>query len=457
MIDRRRRGRSISGVAYGVILLAGFAGLLAINLPGHLTVDSIIALAQGRSGVRETWAPAAFAWALGAADRLRAGTGLYVAAASAVLFASLLSLPTLRPRTAWTAPVAAALAVLTPQIAVYQGIVWRDVLFANLAVAGFVLLARAAARWSQGLPWASLLASALCLGVAAAVRQNGVVLVLAAVVALAWTARRFGGRPVVWGLAGLLATGVVAFGVVRLSEPQQTAPKLRAGAEVLILQHYDVVAVAARDPQFKLAEVARVRPDSARLIEDRAKSVYTPARIDPLDDDPDVRRALWRMPDAAMHAQWLATIQQRPGDYLAHRAEVFHWLIAPPDRQACTPFAVGVTGPSAVLARLGITPRADARDLRIKQALITLGNSPLFSHLAWLGLGLAAAAFLLIRRDPADLVVAALVLGAAIFAASFLAISVACDYRYLYPLDLAAITALLYVAVDPSLRRSGRL
>jgi hypothetical protein len=43
--------------------------------------------------------------------------------------------------------------------------------------------------------------------------------------------------------------------------------------------------------------------------------------------------------------------------------------------------------------------------------------------------------------------------GALGFAASFLVISIACDYRYLYFLDLAAMTGVLYLALDPRLKR----
>ena len=39
--------------------------------------------------------------------------------------------------------------------------------------------------------------------------------------------------------------------------------------------------------------------------------------------------------------------------------------------------------------------------------------------------------------------------GALLFAASFAVISVACDYRYLYLLDLAAMVGLIYAALDP--------
>jgi len=56
--------------------------------------------------------------------------------------------------------------------------------------------------------------------------------------------------------------------------------------------------------------------------------------------------------------------------------------------------------------------------------------------------------FLLRRRRPADIPVAAMLGAALAFAASFALISLACDYRYLYDLDLAAIAAALYAAAS---------
>ena len=43
---------------------------------------------------------------------------------------------------------------------------------------------------------------------------------------------------------------------------------------------------------------------------------------------------------------------------------------------------------------------------------------------------------------------AGLQLAGAAFAASFFIISIACDYRYMYFTDLAAMAGLLYVAID---------
>ena len=54
------------------------------------------------------------------------------------------------------------------------------------------------------------------------------------------------------------------------------------------------------------------------------------------------------------------------------------------------------------------------------------------------------------------MVMAGLMLGVLAFTASFFVISIACDYRYLYALDLAAVAGLLYLALDPPVLRSAR-
>ena len=50
-----------------------------------------------------------------------------------LLFVSLMSLVRLRGRASWLAVVLGGLAIATPQILIYQGIVWRDVILRRLA------------------------------------------------------------------------------------------------------------------------------------------------------------------------------------------------------------------------------------------------------------------------------------------------------------------------------------
>jgi hypothetical protein len=49
------------------------------------------------------------------------------------------------------------------------------------------------------------------------------------------------------------------------------------------------------------------------------------------------------------------------------------------------------------------------------------------------------------RGETTDIAIAGLLAGALLFTASFAIVSIACDYRYLVFLDLAAMTAALHV------------
>jgi len=449
MTSEGLRGRSFRWVVAAGLLLS-----LAANLPGHMSVDSVIALEEARSGVRQTWAPAAFSGVLHLFDALLAGTGLYVTASSAVLFGSWMALPGLRPRTAWTGVLVAAAALLTPQLMIYQGVVWRDVLFANVTIAGFVLIARAAALWPVRRAWLSLAAAAVCLALGAAVRQNGVVLVLAAAVALAWVARGGGWRaPLGWGLGGFAVTVALAFAINAAAQPGEVAGHLRPGAEALILEHYDVVGALAHDPSLPLGDIAAADPAAAAAIRAGTPRIYSPARVDTLDSDAAFRHTLWHVPDAAMNAQWRDVVTRHPGPYLAHRLAVFEQLFLTPDLQACLPVQVGVSGPVDMMDDLDLDGRLRPQDKAARAYAQRFFATPVYSHLTWAVVALLCAGAVLWRRERQDIVIAGLLLGALAFAASFLVISVACDYRYLYLLDLAALTGLAYLALDPPLRR----
>jgi hypothetical protein len=441
--------------AYRVVVIGGLLLSLALNLPGHLTVDSVIALSEARTGVRQTWAPAVSSWLLRIFDQALSGTGLYVTASAALLFLAWASLTGLRPRTSRLAPLVAIPVMLLPQVLVYQGIVWRDVLFANLACAGFVFLAHAAASWAARARWAPLVGALLCFALAALVRQNGVVVVLMAALALGWTAAGRGWRAgLAWGLGGLAATGLLAAAINVIAQPPAVAPKLRPNAAALILQHYDIVGARAHDSAVRFEIIGAADPAAQRVLEDRAPQLYTPARIDTLDQEEAVRHALWRLPDAAMTAQWREVILRQPSAYLRHRADVFWWTLATPRLEQCLPVAVGVTGPPDVLKGLGMVTGVERQDRAAQSWAERFYGTPAYSHLAYAALALAVLTLLLLRRDPADMAIAALMVAALGFAASFFVISVACDYRYLYPLDLAALTGLLYLALDPATWRA---
>jgi 4-amino-4-deoxy-L-arabinose transferase-like glycosyltransferase len=456
----RTDSRTWADQATRIILAAGFLLILAANLPGHLSFDSIVQLHEGRFHVRVSWAPAMYAWILGLFDRVVPGTGLYVCASAAMLFCALMGLRSLRPRTSWAAPVVALAMLLTPQLLVYQGIVWKDVLLANLGVAAFVCLAHAANGWSDRRRRFALVAAAvLMLSVGALIRQNGVILVPLAALAVGWTARREGWRrSLTWGggvlIAALLAIKILGWAV----EPKVDDPDVSVDRGVRIVQQYDIVGAVKHDPTIPLGRLAAARPSADSLVRNDLAAVYSPERVDTFDASPRSNE-LWLLPASAVSAQWFEILIHHPGAYLAHRAEVFGQLILPPIQERCLPVWVGVDGPAERAAQLNLALEIERSDQQLANYATWFYYTPIYSHLAYGLLALAVLVLTLMRRDPADYVIAALMAGVLGFTASFAVISLACDYRYLYLLDLAAMAGLFYLALDPpfvKLRRFRR-
>ena len=441
--------------AFRFVMAGGLLVLLAVNLPGQMSLDSVVALVEARTGIRQTWAPAVSSWLLKLFDHLVAGTGLYVTASASLLFLSLMSLVGLRGRATWWAVLLGAAAIATPQVLIYQGIVWRDVLFANLSVAGFIMLAHAAKGWRGKIPYLPLAGALVCLSLATLVRQNGLILLVSAALVTAWSAR--GGQrraAMAWGLGFLAAAGVLAAGINHLAQPPVVPEKLRLNSAALILEHYDVVGARAHDATLKLTAIGAVDPARQALLESGAASHYSASRVDTLDLDETYRKLLWQTPDKAMNAQWRDVILRHPVAYLRHRADVFRWVVLTPDLGKCLPVQVGVEGPADMLKSLNLQPGADLQDQALAAYAQRFYATPVFSHLTWGLVAVAMIGMLLRRRDPADWAMVGLLGGTLAFVASFAVISVACDYRYLYLLDLAAMVSLLYVALDPP--RFGR-
>jgi hypothetical protein len=456
------RAGSLPRWAYWATLAFGLALVLKLNLPGHMTVDSVLALREGRLQVRDTWNPAIFGWLLGVFDSLWRGPALSVTTGAVLLFGAWAAMAGLRPRTSWLAPVVALAAIALPQVAIYPGIVWKDVWFAESAIAGFVLVALALQRSGPGARWA-LLAAALLFAVAGLLRQNGLILAPPAALAIAWAGWPHRGRRALAGAAlWLIAVGAAALVLSALAQPQGAGRPDRAGASGLrILQVYDIVGAAARTP-LPLSHIDRAAPAADDEIRRRAAVDYSPERVDTLAADKTLQRALASTSSEALQAEWLDLILQHPKTYLAVRAEVFRWVFAPPVIDRCLPVAIGVDGPPSALADLQMEPRRTRDDIRLYNYVTWFLDTPAYSHATFAVLALAVGGFLLLRREPADLAMAAFMAGALAFAASFFVFSFACDYRYLYLLVMGALTGAIFLALDPRLsprtgpRRAGR-
>ncbi|MFI4934057.1 MAG: hypothetical protein ACHP7N_05530 [Caulobacterales bacterium] len=448
---------SAPAVIAGAIVVGGAAVTLWLNLPGHLSYDSIVQLAQGRAGVYNLEHPPVMAWLLGLADRVIPGAALFVVFDAVLIAAGCAAFAGMAHRSAWLAVLAAAALAASPQLIIYPAIVWTDVLFAGAGVAAFACLAWAARCWTAPpARYALLGAGALLIALAALARQNGALLAPFAAIAVAFMTPAQAGRP---PLRGRAAHG---FAFLALSGAIAVAGAAGLGARDdgrytnadhwQELQTYDLVAALARQPSLDLPALG---PSLAHLLRTEGVADYDPAGTDRLgpvlsqmDDTADAQ--------AQISDEWRSLILRHPLLYLRVRMSAFDWLVLDPKLDRCLPVYVGVDGPQPEMGDLGLARRGDARDNALEAYALSPPVKLFFAHAAFGALSLLILVKLLLRRRPEDLAVASMLAGALAFTLSFAVISIGCDYRYLYFLDLAAMAGGLYLAATVEIRQPRR-
>ena len=347
----RRTTTSLAGLLVSAILLLGFVTMLALNFPGQMSYDSIAQLEQGRSGVYHSWHPPVMAFLLGIFDRFVPGSGLFLLFTSVLALFSFFTLTQPRQASGWSV-LLALVVMVSPQWLLYQGLIWKDVLFANAAIAGFAALVLAArSRVHPG--WVVM--AALLFVLAAMTRQNGIVILPFAAGAYGLIMVRGLSRIRALVHAGLflaVTLGAVIAGDLSLAahgdHGADAADELRAA------QAYDLTGMLSRDPHLKLDRLERDNPTLAALLRGRGQKFYTPERIDPFQDDPIIREAIDNAPNGPILAQWQSSALAHPFLYIKTRAAAFWWVLATPDRIACRPLFTGVDGDPATMAKLGL-------------------------------------------------------------------------------------------------------
>jgi hypothetical protein len=432
--------------AAAAILLAGYGLMLALNAPGQMSYDSVAQLAGGRTGLYNSWHPPVMSWLLGLFDAVIPGPLLFLIFQSLLLLGALLTLLWLKPRN-WTCVPLALAIVLTPQWLLYQGEVWKDILFADAAIAGFAGLAFAARNWRMS----ALILPAVVLTLAAATRQNGVVLLPVAAVTVALITPRRG-----WavGLSFLGITLALTAGV-SLALVARSDGGDGAKAEIRLGQSYDLVGALARDPNLPLPALAAADPELDRLLRTRGTALYTPLHNDPFAADPRISQALADAPDGAIAQAWQGLVLGQPLLYARTRLAAFGAVVTTPDSVACHFVFVGISGPPTSLRVLGLTAGVRPQDLALDRYARLFFSTPVYSHLAWGALALIFMILLARRGAAPDLAVAGLLAGALLFTVTFAIISIACDYRYLIFLDLSAMAAALYAIGLPQPAQIG--
>ena len=284
MAARARRFSSVPATAMVIALAAAACGVL--NWPGHFSYDSVVQLAEGRTGVYEGGHPPIMSWLLGVAAQIAPGAAPFVLLDMALVFGSLLAFALIPRRPSWRASIAVAVLAFTPQFLIYPAIVWKDVLFAGALCAGFASLAWAATGWASIWRRSLFLAGALIfLALAALARQNGGLALLPAAAAVGWLALRAGAR--VWTAAaygfGFLATAAALVLTANALLATHLEDRSAVAEQFESLQLFDVVGAVARAPGLGLPVLRQADPQLEQVIRTKGVALYSPVRVDSLE------------------------------------------------------------------------------------------------------------------------------------------------------------------------------
>jgi hypothetical protein len=434
-----------------VVAAAGFAAAVAAGWPGHFPPDAIFQLAQGRSGVFSFAHPPVMAWLLGLADRITPDAGAFMVMDAALFFVGIVALA-LAVGARWRAVVMLGFLCASPLVLIYQGLVVKDVFFADTMLAAFAAIAWAGRVWPKTGARLVLCTLAIVLLLAAALtRQNGAVAAAVGVLTLAWTAwarAQRGGRARAFiGVTAISALLLVVAGVgAMLAFKAHSDHKAEITAQWMTLQVWDLSGAVHADPALSLPILRHKAPGVERFVRQVGAPTFEPKTLDPM-----ALRMQGLFDPAkvgpAVNDEWRQLILKHPKLYLQTRWRDFWQVFGTPQVKACAPVLVGVDpGDPDMLVDAGLKAREtdkDDWDSDYGQAFL---QTAVFSH----PLYAALAAVLLLwaladvgRGRPEMIAVAGLLAAGFAFAASFFVITIACDYRYLYFLDVAAMAALV--------------
>jgi hypothetical protein len=427
--------------------------VLVINLPGHLTHDSLTQIAEGRSGYVQSWNPIFSSWVFGTIAEWTGGIETIVAVSASILAASLyLMLAGAQTPGLWPlAPV--ALILFTPILLVHPGIVWKDVWFAHTALLGFgfTILRYRGTGW-----WVEVLALA-CFAMAMLTRQTGIVVAAIGACCLAYIPTRASAEAPTgaWRqlLCGALGSAVrlavmmgLAVGLSALAKSQMKHIQINeVGTGLRLVAFFDMAGVLQRVPDARM-NLLRSEGFQTEEWETAARNSFSSERIDRLD-----LRAMTGPRDLSLELileQWGQLVLQHPLSYAAHRLETFAWFSGLRDQTRCIPIHVGVdVSPSTPTAGLQVKPARLAA--AVYQWSRSFVDTPYFAPLAWNVVSLLVIAITVWRgfwRHPIVWLQAA---GLA-YSLSYLVSGFSCDFRYSYFSVAAASLGLMWLSANVS-------
>ena len=443
------------------LLVGGF--VLAIHSPGHISMDTSMQLYEAMLGKSISWNPpfmsALMHW-LGGGE---IATALLVFVTCCLIYGgyaltAFACAQSGRKIGSWRILIA-ILIVLNPIVAIYVGIVWKDVIFAAFLCGG-TGFGFAAGRGTKSSRWMCALISALLLAGAMLARQQGIFMapILLAVPILMLAGGHNGSSP--WA-RWLLIPAVFLVSVMMLNIATAATIQGNAGRSTSIgyrsIMIFDMMGIV-HNSALPAEDLAYPMPPEIR---ETIREIYKPSRIDTLDLDPAAGKWFGSLSPLEMRKAWWALLKQNPGAYIHHRLEAYAKLIGLRGMDDTLPVHIGVEGNLEMLNAMGISERRDSRDLFVYSIAVRFFNWPIYRHVFWMGMLVVCSAVLGITRLPRQQrsATALVLLSAGLLYLAYVPTMIAADFRYLFgamPLVCMALISLLLGSTEKVVRSFPR-
>ena len=431
--------------------------------PGYMNADSITEYAVTKPGSRLT------DWRAPLIEKLwDAFETVGVGSPTIVLFAQTLTLTAgfyLVMRAVLgrvPAGLVSAALVFSPIVLSQVQLVARDtwlICFVVLQVGCAVRWSTTSGRWSRVWLALAVLSGLLAL----ATRQNGAILELFVLTGMAarWYARR---NPDRTRLRGTLVPAVLGAAACVLGFGFVTALPRAMGAEDLepesFVYAYDLTGMSLREDEVLIGPDAFPSQDldalQGRWHPIAVESVVAPLGNALVEVRDDQREAIEELREA-----WLREVRERPGAYLAVRWELFQRIL-------------GTSHPPTTVMHHGVDTNGWGFDIANPEAndafrdyvrFFSTGEDFseggwLFRPVLWVGVGLLAAAALLvppsIRARPGALECGLLAVGGVLFEAGYFFLAMSESFRYSYPMIVASLLAAVFLVATAARARRSR-
>ena len=432
MLSRR------SGLLIIAMIAGGFGLTLLVFYPGVMTYDARFVYEDIAKGVLGDWQSPVMTvlWAL--IDPVAPGPGsMFLLIVTLYWLAFGLLAYRLARHSIWRAAVLLLLA-LSPPAFVFQGIIWRDVLFANSWLLAAALSFAAADRNVRvRLPAQVVALCLLALGVL--LRPNALIAAPILAVTIVWP-MRFS-----WKRAATLYVpiGIALFALMQFVYYRALGATRQHPLQSIMVFDLGGISHFTKQNQFPVTWTAS---ETALLT----TGCYQPTEWDTywrLEPCEFVMQKLERdklLGTPAITDAWMRAVAKHPVAYLQHRSAFMWNFLAGAN---LTVWTADVYDPSKMVFA----------DRPAFNALVAVHDAlkptPLFRAGIWLLICITVCAFAWRRRDTPSGTFAIGVCGsAAVYVLTFFAVGVASDFRYAYWAVLASITAAVAVAVGHSER-----